>query len=261
MSRSCNDKLITIINVIEDYDALGLVTNHDLLLGNLLFDKREALHFANEKKRNHLITRVTNIALKHDSKNVVEYIRTFFHDDFLAADLIVDFSDFLIMTKKRRLTVEVLSEIKNAIKNQSRDPWRNVLSKLLRWPSTDAPESLKSLILPFSDEIGVLSSFGYTVGRHGKPVQVRFKILDLVLAESLEDAGFGNSYLQEWGRPQSITRLIKTARTIAALCRNAKRSSFDYQQAIIDWQHDLAYLKENYYDKLPRDGKENWPKT
>ncbi|WP_449104447.1 hypothetical protein [Pseudomonas mohnii] len=263
MSSESIDNLRKILNLIEDFDALGLVKNHDLLLGSLLFDKREALCFGDEKKRTNLITRVNNIGLKHDSKKLIEYIHTFFHGELAveSAEIILDFSDFLMMSKKRKLTVGVLKEIKIAIELDSREPWRNVLSKILRWPSTDAPESLKSLILPFCDEVGVLSSFGYSVGRNGKPVQERLKILDLVLVESLEDTGFGSSYLQEWGRPQSITRLIKTAKTIAALCRNAKRSSFDYQQAIANWQHDLAYLKESYYDKLPREENENWPKT
>ncbi|HDS0937056.1 TPA: hypothetical protein QDZ12_000252 [Pseudomonas putida] len=263
MSASGIDKIKQIINVIEEFDALGLVKNHDVLLGNLLFEKRETIYRGDEKKRTKLIERITQIGLKHDSKKLIEYIHIFFVENIVASPVstIIDYSDFLIMTKKKKLSIDVLNEIKFAIELGSLEPWRNVLSKILRWPSTDAPESLKSLILPFCDEVGVLSSFGYTVGRHGKPVQDRLKILDLVLAESLEQAGFGNSYLQEWGRPQSISRLIKTARTIAALCRNAKRSSFDYHQAITDWQQDLAYLKETYYDKLPRDGKETWPKA
>lgn len=204
-----------------------------------------------------------DIGFKCNSNKLSDYIDIFFSEDlaFLPSDTIIDFSDFLILTKRRKLTVGALEEIKNAINIDGCDVWRAVLSKMIRWPSTDAPESLKSLIFPFCDEIGVLSSFGYTVGKHGKPSQERFKILDLVLSESLEDAGFGSSYLNEWGRPESITRLIKTAKTIAALCRNAKRSEFDYHQAITDWQNDLAYLKEKYYDKLSGDPKENWPET
>ena len=62
----------------------------------------------------------------------------------------------------------------------------------------------------------------------------------------------------EYGASMSNKRLHKMANVIAAHCRNFKRNDQDrYEQAISDWEEDLAYLRDKYCK--PRSFR--WPGT
>lgn len=65
---------------------------------------------------------------------------------------------------------------------------------------------------------------------------------------TLEVSYFDTRYLGEWGRAASLERLMKMARTNAALCRNAKRSPGNFTQAISGREEDLEYLCKTYFD-------------
>ena len=50
------------------------------------------------------------------------------------------------------------------------------------------------------------------------------------------------------GNPQSDTRLKKLANSLATFTRNARRRrNSDMNQAIIEWEEDISYLKNKYY--------------
>ena len=57
--------------------------------------------------------------------------------------------------------------------------------------------------------------------------------------------------------PKTGKRLMKLAHSLASFIRNAsKKRDRDYRRAIEDWTHDLAYLKEQFYEKWPNF---DWP--
>ncbi len=72
---------------------------------------------------------------------------------------------------------------------------------------------------------------------------------DIIFKDFSEENDFmDEDYVNAWSKPGTLSRLLKLARTIAALCRNAKRSSNDYTNAINDWEMDLEYLKHEFYE-------------
>lgn len=76
---------------------------------------------------------------------------------------------------------------------------------------------------------GILSFEGYHVGQESDAPRVRHAKLGSVLQKPLDEYAevLDQQYLNEWGDPYSVERLMKMARAIAALCRNAKRSPYD----------------------------------
>jgi hypothetical protein len=97
---------------------------------------------------------------------------------------------------------------------------------------------------------GVLGYFDYRVGLgDGRPELVRRSILARVFEGSLPPV-FSREYMAEWGVSRSATRLRKMAVSIAAFVRNAKRrTSSDCVQAISEWEADLKFLRDRYYDQ------------
>lgn len=58
-----------------------------------------------------------------------------------------------------------------------------------------------------------------------------------------------DAYVASWGPPRSAMRRRKTAESIAAFCRNARRrESGDMRLAVQHWEKDLRWLKRTYYD-------------
>lgn len=107
-------------------------------------------------------------------------------------------------------------------------------------------------------EHGLLAMSGYRVGRtNGRRRSDRRRLLNfLFLKDDLRDID-DLSYAAEWGSPKSSQRLKKIAESIAALTRNAKRRSrHNMRYAVADWEKDLAYLKETFYDRW---GDFPWP--
>ncbi len=65
-------------------------------------------------------------------------------------------------------------------------------------------------------------------------------------------------YIAQWAKPSSAGRLKKMAETLAALIRNAKRKSVDMSVPIRNWEDDLQWLKDRYYEQYQDQWK--WPK-
>lgn len=127
------------------------------------------------------------------------------------------------------------------------------------WPKTTANPGHQ----PFPQQVfkqteGLLSHCGYRVGAKGLPEPQRRRILDDIYRQPLPPMD-DTAYEYEWGDPQTAQRLQKLAETIAALTRNARRrNNPNLRIAINDWEADLAYLKQNYYDGR---FSFHWPRT
>ncbi|WP_422450685.1 MULTISPECIES: hypothetical protein [unclassified Endozoicomonas] len=120
-----------------------------------------------------------------------------------------------------------------------------------KWPTTDIFKgSDVSPALDFTDNKGLLSIYGYRVGKNGKSESERKNILRKLMELNLrtENLRLDENYIYSWGQGNTKDRLKKLAYTLAAFVKNAKRKKFDYKESISDWEQDLAFLKENYYD-------------
>jgi hypothetical protein len=144
------------------------------------------------------------------------------------------------------------------------EEWQRRASSLLaddgyfKWPTTEAPPGDGSVSGSTWRAIGMLSEMGYHVGTtEGLPYVERRFILDQVHDICLPPLN-DRFYMLEWGEPRTPGRLRKTAETIAALARNAKRRRLDLQAACDDWEGDLDYLYTKYYVGRYRFA---WPKT
>jgi len=121
------------------------------------------------------------------------------------------------------------------------------------FPTTDIVQTRRDirgkLGNPDWSDVGLLKHSGYEVGEtYGKPEAERRRILNyLFLKDDLEDVD-DKSYVAEWGEKKTFSRLKKMAECIAAFTRNAKHNSYDYIEAIHDWESDLSYLKVTFYD-------------
>ncbi|GLR05228.1 hypothetical protein GCM10007906_28160 [Vibrio hyugaensis] len=142
-----------------------------------------------------------------------------------------------------------------------------LIGKSFRWPSTIAFEADGSLPEVQWPQIGVLKAVGYTVGAQGLPQTERRSILKNVYMQTLPYVD-SRSYMNEWGEPSSSERLKKMAETLASLTKGAKRKTqANMNQAIRDWESDLAWLKEQYYLEhkyvwvWPRSGNIDEPDT
>lgn len=175
---------------------------------------------------------------------------------------LINFDTFKILYKHAKdIAIEDIYNLRSEIvATQKESSWTAILSKYLKWPSTDAPLSLKKLLSDGWLTSGMLSYYGYHVGNMGVELSQRRCSLDSILSEEINHDYFNSDYISQWSEPNTIERIIKLAKTIAALCRNAKRSSFDYSNAIIDWESDLSYLKAKYYTPLFPQNSE-WPNT
>lgn len=140
-------------------------------------------------------------------------------------------------------------------------PWQVTLKRLLKWPTTNAPLGLEDFFPSGWQETGLLSSSGYIVGKSGASDADRKLILSNLVENEIKLKGFRADYLSSWGEAATLDRLLKIARTIAVLCRNAKGSPHNFTKAIKEWESDLLFLKNKYfYDFLNLDNRQ-WPTT
>ena len=95
--------------------------------------------------------------------------------------------------------------------------------------------------------IGLLSFMGYHVGAKGISERRRRKILDDVFNNEIPSWS-DDANMQEWGRPQTSSRLQKLAEYLARFARARPNSSADLSVGIATWKSDLEYLKETFYD-------------
>jgi hypothetical protein len=127
------------------------------------------------------------------------------------------------------------------------------------WPTTIASPGVRKLKGVEWREHGMLSFLGYHVGQtEPTPLNVRRSILEYAFECHLPPLD-GLVYYLEWGMPKTAQRLRKTANTLAALTRNAKRRDVvSYAKAIDDWESDLDFMREKYYLGVFHFG---WPDT
>jgi hypothetical protein len=99
-------------------------------------------------------------------------------------------------------------------------------------------------------QVGMLSHFGYKVGEHeGIKKKNRRVLLDYIFTSKLPMV-HSPSYLLEWGDPNTEERLKKMSQSLAYFAKQKRRLDEDkFEKAIMDWEDDLDYLKEKYYDE------------
>lgn len=136
------------------------------------------------------------------------------------------------------LRAAVLSEWKKRRRNGEFFKWRDVRTPLgqVKISAIQSPEE------------GMLSAFGYHVGKvQGLPDEVRKLILNDILVSELPLVN-GPDYMRQWDEPRSAARLQKLNRTLASLGTNERGRGFI--TAPEQRQMDLDYLKAKYYTPM-----------
>lgn len=151
--------------------------------------------------------------------------------------------------------------IKKQLESTFSSSWQDSLKRVIKWPTTEAPLGLEQLFPNGWRDSGLLSSCGYIVGKSGSSEVTRRAILSRLVENDINFANFKTSYINSWGQSNSLERLLKLARTIAVLCRNAKGSPNDLEKAITEWESDLAFLKDKYFHTFLNLDNQEWPKT
>ncbi|WP_318471907.1 hypothetical protein [Photobacterium leiognathi] len=128
---------------------------------------------------------------------------------------------------------------------------------IFKWPTTFANYGTENLPESQWPKIGMLKAVGYRVGSCGIKKNERIEILKNVYTQYLPLVE-SEEYIAQWAKPSSAGRLKKMAETLAALIRNAKRKSVDMSVAIRNWEDDLQWLKDRYYEQYQDQWK--WPK-
>lgn len=176
--------------------------------------------------------------------------------------LIIDYQLFFALYKiDKNIDYTLLSKAIEQLETTYSESWQTSLNRIIRWPKTDAPLGLEQLFPDGWQETGLLSSSGYTVGNSGATEITRRKILSNLVEQDISLNGFKSSYINSWGKTNSLDRLLKIARTIAVLCRNAKASPNNLEKAITEWESDLAFLKDTYFYTFVNLHNEKWPRT
>lgn len=131
-------------------------------------------------------------------------------------------------------------------------------SDYFTWPTTLANEGHRDLPESSWPKVGMLKAVGYRVGACGLSKDERLEILKNVYSQRLPLIE-SSQYVSEWAEAHTSARLKKMAFTLAALTRNAKRKGHNMSAAVRDWEHDLRWLKKNFYEQYSSEW--NWPST
>lgn len=128
------------------------------------------------------------------------------------------------------------------------DEWRALDFQTFQWPSTRADKSAGHVRSFDSPEHGILSFFGYHVGKKSELTdEVRHLVLHRLFQMPLPPI-LPLDHMATWGAPQSARRLRKMAEAIAAFTRNARRRVHaDWLPAISEWERDLQMLHDTLY--------------
>lgn len=99
-------------------------------------------------------------------------------------------------------------------------------------------------------EFSALKMFGYTVGKtNGWPTEERHKLLSDFMRMELP-AVVEREFPGEYGKPMSAHRLKKVATHIANVCSlRTRQDPHANRFAIADWKEDLAFLKQEFYER------------
>ncbi|NQD72895.1 MULTISPECIES: hypothetical protein [unclassified Pseudomonas] len=282
MSLAGNDKLTigAIIKSVRLVQQAGYLKDAGSCAGQILYENYEYLIQQSFHRNLNSIPEILRIVKSKRDKDLIRgYLHLFFPvyaneelekckpkkvEEFRREEtkaLLIDFELYKRLTDaKVEVTFDKLNDIRLEVRFVTTN-WKAYLESFLKWPTTDAPASLSELVKVGWIKAGLLSHFGYHVGMSGQPSAMRINILDKLFNATLTIHYFDKSYLSEWAKPSSLERLMKMARTIAALCRNAKRSPGNFTQAICDWEEDLEYLHRTYYKTFLNLQALNWPET
>lgn len=118
---------------------------------------------------------------------------------------------------------------------------------------TDCPDTTLDTLAMESP----LHALGYKVGRSGIARDARRRILSTAFLGPLPPVQ-NPGYMEEWGAPNTGKRLKRIANHLNSLIlRNLERSDRDsIKDAINDWEEDLDWLKDRYYNGAR---KFDWP--
>lgn len=121
--------------------------------------------------------------------------------------------------------------------------------KKFPWPTTDLKGGAK-VGSTYDCDDGLLAYLGYRVGKSGKPRSERREILSSLYYAASIPKEFETEAGNSWGTGESAYRLHRMAELIATLAKFSKGrdDTSVYAQAIADWEEDLAWLKETFYD-------------
>jgi uncharacterized protein YjbI with pentapeptide repeats len=139
-------------------------------------------------------------------------------------------------------------------------------SPLWPWPITEVAPGPGGGNALFEHQQSALNICGYRVGRtNPMPESERRKFLDYFLGNRLP-AVVEEIFPDQYGSPGSARRLQKMANVIATVCRVRKRrhDAANYEQAIAEWESDLAYLRKAHYERGQlqfQSPRFDWPET
>ncbi len=116
------------------------------------------------------------------------------------------------------------------------------------WPSTKVYASNIGLSKQMEwQKNGVLLLYGYRVGEtNGLDENKRRVILDEVFTANIPPV-LDKSYIDEWSRPSSASRLEKMAIVLASLAKNEKKRGQSLIRSYREREDDLQYLYDKYY--------------
>lgn len=159
----------------------------------------------------------------------------------------------LVSKAREKDLPSLLNDLLKLINNEWIRRFKGKVSKdgYFVWPKTSFVSSSLYASKIHKSEIpqseGVLSFFGYRVGKSQGLNCNHRQVLLMEIFNAVIPPFFPLPYLQEWGMPGTSSRLKKMANTIAAEVRNAKRRTADIDQAISEWEADLLYLYQTLY--------------
>ncbi len=131
-----------------------------------------------------------------------------------------------------------------------------------KWPGTEAIPSHGNGEGDFSrPDTSPLKHLGYSVGQNGETSAVRRKALRKAFTTKRDSlpGEYSSEYIEEWGPAESGARLKRIADHIASTCRNFRKRPGNYDLAVEQWEADLRWLKEKYYNPLTYGFA--WPET
>ncbi len=101
---------------------------------------------------------------------------------------------------------------------------------------------------------------GYRAGSSGETESIRRRILRQAFTEPLPFANpADHAYVAQWGTPNSGDRLRRIAEHLAWLCRERSSWANPPEAAIADWESDLEWLRETFYEHSHF--QFSWPNT
>lgn len=262
------------VNAALYINRLGFLKNPAEVFSKIIYDNHEYFHeqIANHKNLS-TIKNIMDSLKKPDLLVFLKYLKLIVPlkynlnkmeialiDGDKWEQFLIDYKSYFMLYKiDKNIRKATFLKIKQKLESTYSTNWQTSLNRIVKWPTTDAPLGLEQFFPIGWQETGLLSSSGYIVGKSGATETGRKLILSRLVEQDIKIASFKASYIKSWGDTNSLARLLKVARTIAALCRNAKGSQNDFKKAIEEWESDLDFLKEKYFYTFLNLNNEKWP--